>query len=84
MSLSVISEILGLFVNTLTTDGNYCLRDGEHFWQQIQMQLSKNKKTYYQLFDSFLKPKPNTEWFGKRYDLHSLCISEIIDCKRRG
>ena len=42
MFLLVISEILGLLVNTLTVDNKYSLSNSENLPQPIQMQLSKN------------------------------------------
>ena len=41
MSLLVISEILGLFVNTLTADAKHSLHNRENSMQPIQMQSSK-------------------------------------------
>ena len=43
MSPLVISEILGLFVNTLTAYDKYSLRNDQNLWQTIQMQLSKKE-----------------------------------------
>ena len=37
MSLLVIFEILGLFVNTMTANDKYTDRDSENFLQPIQM-----------------------------------------------
>ena len=37
MSLFVKSEILGLFVNTLTADDKYSLHNSENLTQPIQM-----------------------------------------------
>ena len=42
--LSVISEILGLFVNTLTVDDKYCLGNKENLLQPIQLQLSHKEQ----------------------------------------
>ena len=39
MSFLVISEILELFVNTLTTDYKYSLRNSENLQQPIQMSI---------------------------------------------
>ena len=44
MSFLVISEILGLFFNTLTADDKYSLRKKCDLPQLIQMQLSKKQK----------------------------------------
>ena len=51
MFLLVICEIVGLFVNTLTADDKYSLRNSENLRQPIQMQLSKKS----QFFAAFLK-----------------------------
>ena len=53
--LLVRSEILGLFVNTLTADEKYSRYNREKFPQQIQMQLYKKPKTFSRLFIVFLK-----------------------------
>ena len=45
MSLFVICELLGLFVNTLTANDKYSLRDSQNLPQLIQMHLS-NKKVF--------------------------------------
>ena len=44
MSLLVISEILGLFPNTLTTDDKLSFHNRANLLQAIQMQLSKKQK----------------------------------------
>ena len=41
MSLLVLSEILRLFVDILTADDKYSLRNKKNLQQQIQIQLSK-------------------------------------------
>ena len=43
MSHLVLCEILGVFVNTLTTDAKYPVEDGENFPFPIQMQLSEKR-----------------------------------------
>ena len=55
MLLLVIFEILGLFVDTLTTDHKYATCHMEILQQSIQMQLSKKQKTLPELLDQFLK-----------------------------
>ena len=45
--LLVISVILGHFVNTLTADDKYFLRNRKNLPQSIQMQLSKKQKTFW-------------------------------------
>ena len=51
MSLLVLSEILGLFINTMTVDDMYSFPNNENLPQPIQMQLSKKQK---KLFLEFL------------------------------
>ena len=45
LSLLVISEILGLFVSTLTADNKRSRRDSKKWPQALQMQLYKKQKT---------------------------------------
>ena len=47
MSLLMICEILGLFVDTLTADDKYCVRSSKNLPQPIQMQQSKKQKTVF-------------------------------------
>ena len=39
------SQVLGLFINTLTTDDKYSRRKSENFTQLIQIQICKKPKT---------------------------------------
>ena len=65
MSFLVISEILELFVDTLTTDYKYSLRNSENLQQPIQMSISKKQITFSEFFALFLKSKSNVEHFEK-------------------
>ena len=51
--LLVICKILGLFVNTLTTDDKYSLLKKDNLTQRIQMQLSEKQKTFSEFFVHF-------------------------------
>ena len=51
----MIYQILGLFVNTLTSDNKYSLCNSEVLQQPIQMQLSKKEMTFSQFYVPFLK-----------------------------
>ena len=82
MSLLVMSEILRLFINTLTADDSYFVHNKEHLRQLIQMQFSKKQKSFYQNFGTFLKFTSNFEQFEKKNDSHSICISEITYWQR--
>ena len=55
MSLLVICDISGYFVNTLIADDWYSFRSSETLWQTIQMQLSKKQKAFSEFFAPFLK-----------------------------
>ena len=77
-SVLVISEIIGLFVNTLTVDDKYSLCNSENLCKRNQMQLSKKQKSFSQFHAPFLKPASIFEHFEKEDDPHSLYISEFI------
>ena len=51
MSLLVISEILGPFVDTFTADDS--LRNSENLWKPIQMKLSSEQKIFLTLLLHF-------------------------------
>ena len=48
------------------------------------MQLSKKLKTVSRFLCQFLNSSSNFKNFEKEDDIHSQCISEIIDCQRYG
>ena len=83
-SLLVICKILGLFVNTLPANGKYFLLKRDNLTQPIQMELSNKQKTFSNYFGKFFKSRSNFEQFGKKADPDRLCISDIMDCERRG
>ena len=51
--LLVICKVLGLFVNTLTADGQYSLLNRDNLLQLLQIQLSHKQKTFSQFFFFF-------------------------------
>ena len=71
MSSLVLGEILGVFVNTLTADGNYLVPDCENFQLPIQMQLSEKRKTFSQFFVPVLESTSIFKHFEKKNDRHS-------------
>ena len=73
----VLSKILRLFVNTLTTDDKYSLLNRDNLTQPIQILLYHKEKTFSEFFSSFLKCRFNLEPFQKKDDPHRRCISEI-------
>ena len=83
-SLLVICKILRLFFNTLTTDDQYSLLKRDNLTKPIQIQISKKQKIFFQFFYALLKSTSNFEHFEKRDYPWNLCISQIMDCKRRG
>ena len=83
-SLSVLYEILRLFVNALTADDKYSGSNMQNLLQQLQTPLSQKQKTFSRFFIAFHKYAWNLEHFQKKHEYPSLIISEIIDAKRRG
>ena len=75
------SELLGQFVNTLTADYKYSLRNKENLSQQVPMQTSLELKTCYQFFIAFVKSTLNLEYFEKKDQSQTLNINESINCK---
>ena len=82
MLLLVTSEMVRLFVNTLTTNEKYSRHNRENFRQQIQVQLSQKPKTFYKFSVAFLISTSNSEYLKNEHECHSLSISEISDFER--
>ena len=83
-SLLLICKILGLPVNTLTTDDKYSLINRDNLTEPIQNQLSKKQKTFCQFLFAVLKCRSNFKHFGKKDDPHGLCIFENTVYKSGG
>ena len=83
-SALVWSEILRLFVNTLTADNKYSRCNVHNFAQEVQMPLSQKQKTFCGFFIAFLKCAWKLEHFEKKDEYPSLIISEIMDCEIGG
>ena len=83
-SVLVLSEILRLFVNTLTADDKYSRSIMLNLPQQFQTPLSQKQKTFSGFFIAFLEFAWNLEHFQKKDEYPSLIISKIIDAERRG
>ena len=81
---SVWSEILRLFVNALTADGQYSGSNMRNLRQQFQTPWSRKQKIFSGFFIAFLKCTWNLEHLQKKDEYPSLIISEIIDAERRG
>ena len=67
----VLDEVLVVFVNRLTADGQYPVQDCENLQLLIQMQLYEKQKTFSEFFVRFLKSTSNFKDFEKRDDCHS-------------
>ena len=80
----VWTEILRLFVNTLTGDDKYSRSNMQNIPQQFQTPLSHKEKTFPGFFIAFLKCASNFEHLQKKDESPTGIISEIIDCERRG
>ena len=84
MSPIVASEILTLYVNTLTTNDKYSRRNMMNFTQQLEAPFSQKQKTFSGFFLAFLKFVLNLEYLGKKDEYPSRVISKIIDSERGG
>ena len=67
----VICKISRLFPNTLSADGMYPLLNRDNLTQLIQVQLSRNKKTFSRFLFTFLKSSLNFGHFQTKDDSHS-------------
>ena len=70
MCLLVLGEVLGVFVNTLTTNGKYPVQDCKNFQLPIQMQLSGKRNIFSEFFVPFLESTSNFKHFEKQNDGH--------------
>ena len=82
MSVLVTSEIFRLFVNTLTPDDKYSLRNTQIFWEQLQILLSQNRQPFYQFLIAFPKCAWNLEHSEQKEEYPSLITNEIIGSER--
>ena len=82
MSLLVLCKILRLFVNTLTADDKYSLRNRDNLTQPTQILLSQKQNTFSQFSSLFLKCRLNFELFLKNDNPHNRSISKIKDSKK--
>ena len=71
MSPLVLGEILGVVVNTLTTDGKFSLQHCENLPLPIQLQLSEKRKTFAPFFIPFTESTSNFKHFEIKDHRHS-------------
>ena len=65
------TQILTLFVNTLTVDEKHYLLNTGNLTQTIQIELSQKQKTFFQFFLAFLKSILNFKNLQKKDAPHS-------------
>ena len=65
-SLLVISDVLRLFVNTLTADDKYSLISRDNWMQTIQMHFSQKQNVFSQFLSAFFESALNFEHFQKK------------------
>ena len=78
----VLSEILRLFVSTVTEDDRYIRCNMQNFPQQFQTPISQKQKIFSRFFIAYLECASNLEHFQKKDEHPSLVISENIDSER--
>ena len=78
LSNLVISEILRLFGNTLTTDHMYFRHRWEKFLQQLQSLFSQKRIIFSKIFILFLESTQKFLHIEKKGQLHSFNIFEVI------
>ena len=83
-SALVLSEILTLFVNSLTTDEKYSRRNMLNFTKQLEASLPQKQKIFSLLFLAVLKCALNLDHLEKKDEYPSLVISTTIVSKRGG
>ena len=83
MSLLVIYELLGLFINTLAANDKYFFRIVTNCGNQFKCNHLKNKKIFLNVLLHYWNLHSILN-FVKKDDPQSLYISKITDCKRRG
>ena len=82
MSALVISEILRLFVNTLTLDDKYSCRYMQIFLQQLKTPLSEKGMAFFGFFIAFLKCAWNLQHSEKKEEYPNLIVTQIIASER--
>ena len=71
MSPVVLGEIVGVFLNTLISDGKHPVQGCENFQLPFQTQFSKKRKPFSGVFVPILDCTSNFEHFERKDDCHS-------------
>ena len=82
MSALLTSEILRLFLNTLTSDDKDSRGYMQIFWKQLQTPLSQKGKTLCGFFIAFLECAWNLENSEQKEEYPRLITNEIIGSER--
>ena len=77
----VLWKKLGLFVNTLSKDDNYCLLYRDNLTQPIQILLSQKQKTFSEFVSPVLKSPLNFEVFQKKKTLKANVFPKLPSLK---
>ena len=77
ISALVWGHVLGVFVNTLTDDGKYPVKDCENLPLPIQMESFEKRKTFSEFFAPFLESTWNFKHFDKRDDHYSYVFLKL-------
>ena len=78
MSALVTFGIFRLFVNTLSPDDKYSLRNIQIFWEQLQTLLCQEREAFCQFLIAFLKCAWNFEHSEKKEEYPCVIFTEII------
>ena len=81
--LLVICKFLTLFLQKLAADQKYSLLNKDNLRQQFRCNYLRKKDLFWICFP-FLKTVLKFEYFQKKDDPHSWCISAIADSEKRG
>ena len=74
----MIHKILRLFVNTLTVDDKHYLLNRDNLTQPIQMEFSKDQKSFSEIFFAFLKSILNFKHLATKDALIADVVPEIL------
>ena len=80
----MIHKIIRLFVNTLTVDDKHYLLNRDNLTETIEMHISKNQKTFSEIFFAFLNSLLNFKHLPTKDHPHSLSISGNTSYKKYG
>ena len=85
MSLCVVCEILGLFVNALSADDKFSLGNCDNLWPPFQIQLSKNTNFFSwischvnQILDIFKTKMSSRLMYLRNYGLWKTLLDQCL------